>query len=144
MGKLLDIRTALATQLGTQTGIDSRPYLPDSITTPMLALKSGDTNYVTYGVTTDGVSEYTLEIMVLLSYTPSAAAAQQSMDDLVDGGTQTTGRMSILDAIEADEQLGGTVDWIVVNNVSKVGLVEISGQSYFSARINLSLSTSSF
>lgn len=142
MGKLLDIRTALAAQLSAQTGIDSRPYLPDSITTPMLALKSGDTNYVTYGVTTDGVEEYVLEIMVILSYTPSAEAAQQSMDDLVDGGTQTTGRMSILDAIEADEQLGGTVDWIVVNNVSKVGLVEISGQSYFSARINLSLSTS--
>jgi hypothetical protein len=144
MGKLNNIRTALAAQLESNTGVDSRAYLPDSITTPMLALKSGDTNYVDYGITTDGVEEYVLDLLVLLSYTPSAEAAQAAMDDLVDGGTQITGGMSILDAVKADPTLGGTVDWIVVNSVSKVGLVEISGQSYFSARVNLSLSTSSF
>lgn len=144
MGKLKDIRTALANQLSAQTGVDSRPYVPDSITTPMLALKSGDNAYVDYGITTDGVEEYDLQILVLLSYTPSAEAAQAAMDDLVDGGTQISGGMSILDAIEADSTLSGNVDWVVVNNVTKVSLIEISGQQYFSARVNLSLSTSRF
>jgi hypothetical protein len=140
MSKLKDIRTALADQLQTMTGVAASPYVPDSITPPLLAIKSGDTNYVNYEATMDGVQEYNLEVLILLAYTPSTEAAQAAVDDLIDGGPQEDGSVGIIPAIQGDPTLGGEVDYIEANGVTKVGLLEISGQSYFSARVSLAVS----
>lgn len=147
--KLKAIRTAMAAQIMSNTGIDSRAYVPDSITPPMIALKSSDSKYVDYqDVMGDalaeldgfGVRTYAFQILILLAWSPSAEAAQEAADDLIDGGDQANGQMNVPQAIQADPTLGGVVDFCEITNVGQVGLIEISGQSYFAARINVEAS----
>lgn len=151
--KLKEIRAALAAQIAENTGIDTRPYVPDSITPPMIAVQSSS-NYATYGVTIGesvmgdftgytegvGVKEYNLQLLVLVSRASSMEQAQEDIDDLIDGDVQDDGKLPIPQAIAIDPSLGGVVDYCVVTTATSVGMIEISGQSYFSVRINLVVS----
>lgn len=151
--KIKEIRAALAAQVMEYTGVDTRPYVPDSITPPMIAVQSGS-NYAQYGVTigesvmgdltgmTDGVGikDYTFQLLVLVSRASSMEQAQADIDDLIDGDFRDTGELPIPQAIAIDPTLGGVVDYCVATTVTGVGMIEISGQSYFSARVNLQVS----
>lgn len=136
-GNLKAIREALAAQLGELTGLDARPYVPNSVTPPMLAVKSADSKYVDYGITIDGVQEYNFQIMILMSYASDTEDAQAAVDDLVDGATQENGMMTVPAAIEHDPTLGGVCHFVVAQDVAQVALVSISGQQYFCARVNV-------
>lgn len=150
--KLKLIREALAAQLQEYTGLDSRTYVPDSVTPPMLALIAGNplakydivigeqvmgdfTGY-TEGV---GVKEYNLQILVILSRASSMEQAQEDLDDLVDGDVTDDGKLPIPQAVAIDTTLGGIVDFCVVTSVAQVGPVDISGVTYFSGRVNVNI-----
>lgn len=151
--KLKEIREALASQVSEYTGIDTRPYVPDSITPPMIAVQS-DQNYASYGVVIGesvmgdftgytegvGVKEYSLQLLILVSRASSMEQAQEDIDDLIDGDFRGNGKLPVPQAIAIDPTLGGVVDYCESVRVSNVGMIEISGQSYFSARVSLVVS----
>jgi hypothetical protein len=144
--KLKDIRAALAAQLQAATGMDTRAYVPDSITPPMMALVAGSPlakyDVVMGDVMGDipgaGSKEYSLQVIVFLVRT-NIENAQETVDDLVDGEGGAPGELSIPQAIQQDITLGGIVDFCEVTQVGTVGPIDVSGQTYFSARVHLTI-----
>lgn len=141
--KLKAIRAALAAQLAANTGYDVRPYVPDSITPPMMAIVAGNPlakydvvmgDAVMGEVPGVGSKEYNLQVIVFLVRT-DVEQAQEDIDDLVDGTGDVPGQYTIPQAIQADITLGGLVDYCEVIQVGTVGPIDVSGQTYFSARV---------
>jgi hypothetical protein len=119
------IRTALATNLGTISGLRTAAEIPD-LPNPPIAVVSLDS--VTYDQAyAKGMTTYTFTVTVIVGRS-AEREAQRKLDGYI-----STGANSIKNAVESDKTLGGNAYDCRVVSMNSVGSVTISDTTYLAA-----------
>lgn len=119
------IRTALATNLGTISGLRTAAEIPD-LPNPPIAVVSLDS--VTYDQAyAKGMTSYTFTITVIVGRS-AEREAQRKLDGFI-----STGANSVKNAVESDKTLGGYAYDCRVVSMNSVGSVTISDTTYLAA-----------
>jgi hypothetical protein len=119
------IRTALATNLGTISGLRTAAEIPD-LPNPPIAVVSLDS--VTYDQAyASGMTNYTFTVTVIVGRS-AEREAQRKLDGYI-----STGANSIKNAVESDKTLGGYAYDCRVVSMNSVGSVTISDTTYLAA-----------
>lgn len=120
------MRTALATNLGTISGIRTYSDIPDNPMMPaaVVGLQSVDYNQAM----ARGLTEYNFVVTVIFGRV-ATSAAQRSMDQLIDDG----GGRSIKTAIESDKTLDGNAFDTRVGEMTNITSITIGDITYLSA-----------
>lgn len=123
MGKIADVRAALATAIATVDGLSARPYTKDIADVPVAMVGGPEIEYdKTFG---RGHDDYMIPIIILVSKV-SDEDSQTKLDSYLD----PFGDSSVKTAIEADSTLGGVVEDLRVMSTSDYGVHEVSGVNY--------------
>ena len=136
MAVLSTIRAALATRLATIAlpaggTLRASAAMTGDIHPPQAVILPARGQLVTYDVTMEpGVADWSLEIVILVSYGDERAAQL-----LEDGFLSSTGAQSIRAAVAADPRLGATCDYAIVTGASNYGLLDWAGTQYLGARL---------
>jgi hypothetical protein len=119
------IRTRLATNLATITGLRTAAEIPD-LPNPPIAVVS--LNSVTYdGAYAKGLTTYNFSVTVIVGRA-AEREAQRKLDGYI-----STGASSIKSAVESDKTLGGYAYDCRVVSMDSVGSVTISDTTYLAA-----------
>jgi hypothetical protein len=143
MADLLAIRTALADQLTSITGLRTMADARDSISPPVAIVLPGQP-FVKFGDTAQGPSfpgalTVNLIILVIISDAPTLERSQKALDMYLGIGEGPA--ESIPNAIMNDPSLGGVVDYCEPTTVTNYGRIEYAGQQYFGARCGVTIGT---
>jgi hypothetical protein len=135
MATLSSIRTALATRLQTADATDLRVYerIAEGMQMPCVALLYAgpvDGPYATFGG--NAYDEFTA---LLVTQANDLAKAQEYLDDYM----SKSGSKSLQAAIEADQTLGGVVDFALFNGWEEPGQVEFGDVQYHAARCRINV-----
>ena len=119
------IRSALATNLATISGLRTAAEIPD-LPNPPIAVVSLDS--VTYDQAyAKGMTSYTFTVTVIVGRS-AEREAQRKLDGFI-----STGANSIKNAVESDKTLGGYAYDCRVVSMNSVGSVTISDTTYLAA-----------
>lgn len=119
------IRTALATNLSTITGLRTAAEIPD-LPNPPIAVVS--LNSVTYdGAYAKGLTTYNFSVAVIVGRS-AEREAQRKLDGYISPGAN-----SVKNAIESDKTLGGYAYDCRVVSMDSVGSLTISDTTYLAA-----------
>jgi hypothetical protein len=120
------MRTALAENLGTISGIRTYADIPDN---PMMPAAVVQLQSVSYDQAFQrGLTEYNFVVTVIFGRV-ATSAAQRSMDQLIDDG----GGRSIKTAIESDKTLDGNAFDVRVGEMTNITSITIGDITYLSA-----------
>jgi hypothetical protein len=119
------IRTALANNLGTITGLRTAAEVPD-LPNPPVAIVA--LNNVTYDrAYAKGMTSYTFTVTVIVGRA-AEREAQRRLDTYI-----STGSSSVKYAVESDKTLGGNAYDCRVVSMDSVGSLTISDTTYLAA-----------
>lgn len=122
---ITQIRTALATNLATITGLRTAAEIPDLPNPPMAVVSL---NSVTYdGAFNKGLTTYNFGVTVIVGRA-AEREAQRKLDGYI-----STGANSIKNAIESNQTLGGYAYDCRVVSMDSVGSLTISDTTYLAA-----------
>ena len=122
---ITQIRTALATNLATITGLRTAAEIPDLPNPPMAVVSF---NSVTYdGAFNKGLTTYNFGVTVIVGRA-AEREAQRKLDGYI-----STGANSIKNAIESNKTLGGYAYDCRVVSMDSVGSLTISDTTYLAA-----------
>jgi len=118
-----EIKTALATKLGTISGLRSYNYQPDNPNFPCAIPTLNDVQY--HGAMGAGLVTYTFTISVIIG----RVSERTSEAKLNDYGAYS-GASSIRQVLEADPTLGGVVDSTIVTGASNITSISLNDADY--------------
>jgi len=135
MANLIAIRNAIAANITKYTGLRADGQARDSVTPPCAVVLPGSP-YITYAVTMDGALNFNFIVLLIISDAAPVEKTQRALDALLGAGKSTDVTGSVPMAIEQDNTLGGTVDFIQSVTATNYGRIDYAGQTYFGARVN--------
>jgi hypothetical protein len=124
-----DLRTGLANNLKTISGLRVVETLPDVVNPPMAMI--GLTKIAYNKQNNQAMSEYTFKVTVVVGRV-SERIAQQTLDVLVSPGAG-----SVKVAVESDRTLGGNAYEVFISELSAYGAVTVNGIDYLSAEFSV-------
>lgn len=122
---------ALAAQITAQTGLTAFGTAPGQVVPPCAVLIPG-VPAITYGRTFDGEVDLVIRLIVLV-----AAADDSYGQAKISPYIASSGTSSMLGAINADNTVGGAVEFAEVVDVNQYGFIEYAGQQYFGATFSV-------
>ena len=120
------MRTALAENLGTISGIRTYADIPDNPMMPAAVVQLQSTSYDQ--AFQRGLTEYNYVVTVIFGRV-ATSSAQRSMDQLIDDD----GGRSIKTAIESDKTLDGNAFDVRVTEMTNITSITIGDITYLSA-----------
>ena len=120
------MRTALATNLGTISGIRTYSDIPDNPMMPAAVVQLQSTSYDQ--AFQRGLTEYNYIVTVIFGRV-ATSSAQRSMDQLIDDD----GGRSIKTAIESDKTLDGNAFDVRVTEMTNITSITMGDITYLSA-----------
>lgn len=130
MASISEIRTALKERLDSISGLHVYATPPGTVNTPAVVIRRRrGPNPATLGSSRNDY-EFTLTVITSLA---NDIAAQDKLDGFLSGD----GASAIVQALEADPDLGGLVDYVELREVEADTLIDYSSISYLSADIVL-------
>jgi hypothetical protein len=124
-----DLRTGLANNLKTISGLRVLETLPDVVNPPVAMI--GLTKVAYNRQNNQSMSEYTFKVTVIVGRV-SERTAQNTLDILVAPGTG-----SIKAAVESDRSLGGNAYEVYLAELSAYGAITVNGIDYLSAEFSV-------
>lgn len=132
MADINAIRTGIATNLGTISGLRSSAEIPDN-PSPPIAIVNLDT--IDYDQAfNQGLTQYNFVVTLVVG-----RAAERHMQRKLDAYCQTTGDQSVKLAIESDRTLSGAVYDLRVERSNVVGSITINDQIYLAAEFTVTV-----
>jgi hypothetical protein len=122
---ITSIRTALATNLGTITGLRTAAEVPDLPNPPVAIVALNNVSYDR--AYAKGMTSYTFIITVIVGRA-AEREAQRKLDGYI-----STGANSVKNAVESDKTLGGSAYDCRVVSMDSVGSLTISDTTYLAA-----------
>jgi hypothetical protein len=119
------IRTALATNLATISGLRTAAEIPDLPNPPIAVVSLDSVNYDQ--AFANGMTSYTFTITVIVGRS-AEREAQRKLDGYISAGAN-----SVKNAVESDKTLGGYAYDCRVVSMNSVGSVTISDTTYLAA-----------
>lgn len=131
MADIAAIQTAIATALGTISGLRTQTEERDSATPPtaIIGLPSSVTYDFAFG---RGADTYTFDIRVV-----TGRAAERAAQVLLAGYVSGTGSSSIKAALESDPTLGGVIDSCRVQSANGIGIYQFGEIEYLGVNVTL-------
>ena len=124
-----DLRTGLANNLKTISGLRVLETLPDVVNPPVAMI--GLTKVAYNRQNNQSMSEYTFKVTVIVGRV-SERTAQNTLDILVAPGTG-----SVKAAVESDRTLGGNAYEVFLGELSAYGAITVNGIDYLSAEFSV-------
>lgn len=126
-------RTGLSTRLATVTGLRVYRTVPGDVNPPAAMCVPAETFIDYHRAMAKGLTETNWRVLVATSRTVEAAG-QDLLDDYLSAGTGQT--RSLIDALEADKTLAGTVDDLHVSIGRSYGQMQWNETtSYYGAEL---------
>ncbi len=138
-----DIRRGLADRLSTIDGLRASPWVIGDVVPPAAVVIPGDPSRKNaYAINYDctmgrGSDDYLFTVIVMVS-NKVERASQEALDQYLAG----SGPLSIKQAIEGEQTLGGIVHFTNVTAVRDYGLVNYGGQNYVGAEFVVEVTAS--
>ena len=126
MANISDLRSGIATNLATISGLRTSATVPDSINPPIAVVMPNTINYDTSFARTGG-DEYEFLVMVIVGRVDERTA-QNRLDAYCSG----TGASSVKAAIESDKTLGGNAFSLRVTSLRNYNQVTVGDVTYLS------------
>lgn len=120
------IRTALATNLGTISGLRTAAEIPDNPSAPMAVVQLQSVNYD--GAYQNGLTTYNFTVTVIVGR-PAEREAQRRLDAY----SSSTGSDSIKLAVQSDKTLDGNAYDVRVTDMTNIGAVSLGEATYLAA-----------
>jgi hypothetical protein len=132
MAEMSAIRTALASKIGTISGLRTAATVPDQVSPPIAVIIP---ERVTYDEAyARGLVVYTFIVQVVVG-----KVSERSAQNRLDGFVNPTGTTSIKAAIEADKSLGGVVFDSRVTEMTTYTVVQIGDIAYLSCEFRVTV-----
>jgi hypothetical protein len=128
---ITQIRSALATNLSTISGLRTAAEIPDLPNPPVAVVSLDSVNYDQ--AFAKGMTSYTFTITVIVGRS-AEREAQRKLDGYI-----TPGANSVKNAIESDKTLGGYAYDCRVVSMNSVGSVTISDTTYLAADFSVTV-----
>ena len=126
------IREAIATNLGTISGLRTAAELPDN-PSPPIATMSLDT--VDYNLAMNqGLSLFNFTVIVIVG-----RAAEKRAQRKLDAYCSQDGDSSIKLAVESDKSLGGNAYDVRVVGMNNIGSLQLNDQEYLAAEFSVTV-----
>ena len=126
------IRTGLATNLATISGLRVAAEMPDSPTPPVAIIMLEGVEYDQ--AMRQGLTQYNFSVSVIVG-----RAAEREMQRKLDTYLQISGSQSVKLAIESDRTLNGAVYDLRVERSNVVGSITINDQIYLAAEFTVTV-----
>jgi len=120
------LRTAIATNLATVSGLRTSPDLPDNPNPPIAVVGLDSINYDE--AFNQGLTIFNFTIMVIVGR-QSDRTAQRSLNSYV----SQNGERSIKVAVESDRSLGGNAYDVRVESMNSIGTLQLNDTEYMVA-----------
>ena len=117
------IKTGLAANLATVSGLRAYAYQPDNVNTPFAWPLLDSIQY--NGAMGGGLITHKFTISVVVG-----RSAERTAQTLLDGYLSYAGAISIRQAIESDRTLGGVVQDLIVESASNISTLEANDATY--------------
>lgn len=132
MASISDIRTGLATALGTISGLRTTTETPDTITPPVAIINVSNVIFDT--TFARGLDEYNFVVTLIVG-----RVGERSAQRLLDSYVSSTGSSSVKLAVELDRTLGGKCDTLRVSEMRNYGQTVIGEITYLAAEFNVAV-----
>ena len=132
MASITAIRSGLATNLATITGLRSGPTIPDNVNPPYAIITPSGVQY--HRAFNNALSTYNFTIMVVVG-----RVSERTAQNNLDAYCSPTGTSSIRVAIESDKTLGGVVYDTIVTGMRNYGSVTIGENIYLAAEFDIAV-----
>jgi len=130
MALLSEIRTGLANNLSSITGLRTAAVMPDNPSPPIAIITPDSINFD--DTFQRGMQTYTFTVIVLVG-----RAAERSAQNALDAFCSSTGTSSIKLAIERDKTLGGKVYDLRVTNLRAYASIAVGEVNYLAAEFSV-------
>ena len=117
------IKTGLAANLATVSGLRAYAYQPDNVNTPFAWPLLDSIQY--NGAMGGGLITHRFTISVVVG-----RSAERTAQNLLDGYLSYKGATSIRQAIESDRTLGGVVQDLIVESANNISTLEANDATY--------------
>jgi len=131
MASISELRTGLATNLATISGLRTAATVPDSINPPIAVVMPASITYDIAFARTGG-DEYEFTVMVIVGRVDERTAQNR-----LDGYCSGSGASSIKTAIESDKTLGGKAFSLRVTNLRNYNQVTVGDVIYLAAEFTV-------
>ena len=133
MANIADIRVGLQARLATIAGLHAYTEWPDQVTPPAALIKAASAQHEQAFGGGDAITEMQIEVHIALALKGGLANAQRAIELYL----SNTGTSSIRVAITGDRTLGGNVQYAFVRGWRAYDTVEINGQEYLGAIVEV-------
>ena len=130
MPTFTQLRTGLATNLATISGLRTANLIPDQVNPPIAIITPETITYDT--AFARGLDEYAFTILVVVH-----RVAERSAQSSLDAFCNPTGSTSIKTAIESDRSLGGTAQTLRVTNLRTYQALSVGDVDYLAAEFSV-------
>ena len=132
MASISDIRSGLATRLGTITGLRTGATIPDNVNPPYAIVTPTSVSY--HRAFNNALSTYNFTVYVVVG-----RVSERTAQNNLDAYCSATGTSSIRVAIESDRTLGGVVFDTIVTGMRNYGSVIIGENTYLAAEFDIAV-----
>mgnify|MGYP001384175232 CR=1 FL=1 len=132
MATIANIRTGLAANMGTISGLRTSAEIPDSPNPPIAVVVLDTIDY--HQAMQNGLTRYNFTVTVIVG-----RAAEREMQRKLDAYCAVTGSQSVKAAIESNRTLSGEVYDLVVTGANSIGSVTINDQTYLAAEFTVTV-----
>lgn len=132
MASIYEIRTGIAANIGTISGLRTAAEIPDNPNPPIAVVVLDSIDY--HQAMKDGLTRYNFTVTVVVG-----RAAEREMQRKLDAYCQPTGSGSVKVAIESNRTLSGAVYDLIVTGSSSIGSILINDQTYLAAEFTVTV-----
>lgn len=118
-----EVKTALATKLGTISGMRAYAYQPDSPAFPCAIPTLTDISY--HGAMGAGLVTYSFTVSIIVG-----RVSERSSESKLNEFASYSGASSVRQVLELDGSLGNVVDATIVNNATNISSISLNDADY--------------
>ena len=132
MASITAIRSGLATNLATITGLRSGATIPDNVNPPYAIISPNGVQY--HRAFNNALSTYNFTVTVVVG-----RVSERTSQNSLDAYCSPTGSSSIRVAVESDKTLGGVAFDTIVTGMRNYGSVTIGDNTYLAAEFDIAV-----
>ena len=132
MASISAIRSGLATNLGTITGLRTGATIPDNVNPPYAIVSPSSVDY--HKAFNNALSTYNFTVTLVVG-----RVSERTSQNSLDAYCSPTGSSSIRVAIESDKTLGGVAFDTIVTGMRNYGSVTIGENTYLAAEFDIAV-----
>lgn len=132
MASISAIRSGLATNLGTITGLRTGATIPDNVNPPYAIVAPSSVNY--HRAFNNALSTYNFTVTMVVG-----RVSERTSQNNLDAYCSPTGSSSVRVAIESDKTLGGVAFDTIVTGMRNYGSVTIGENTYLAAEFDIAV-----